>query len=167
MILAIDPSSSSCGYALFDTNGHLKDAGSVKAHKSSGAEKRFEIVSMLEYILKGLDFEALACEEPKLGGRWQTASQTGMDKLLGQIEYMFLSTISVNNPEIYYVHPMTLKAQIGGSGKASKLDVALGAGELLDTEEEKEILARLIEEEDFDATDAIAVGLTYIRNLND
>lgn len=161
MIIAIDPSSSSLGYALFTKAGDLVAAGSVKSTLPGGALKRFEITTKLAEAVKRDPLTTLVCEEPKLGGRWQTASQTGMDKLLGQLEFWFLDNYGVS--EVSYFHPMTIKAQIGGSGKASKLDVALGAGEFLSSEDEKEVLAKLIDEEDFDATDAIAVGLTHIN----
>lgn len=159
MLISIDPASSSLGYALF-LEGLLVEAGSVKSSFTPPYKRRFDIINELHIKTYTYSPSVLVCEEPKLGGRFQTASQTAMDKLLGQIEYYFLNDREVE--EIFYYHPMTLKAQIGGSGKSSKLEVALGAGEILRSDKEKEIVAKLIEAEDFDATDAIAAGLTHL-----
>ena len=161
MILSIDPATSSCGFALFYPDGTLFDAGHVTSSGSSYSA-RFEIVIKLDELVKRFSPTILICEEPKLGGRFQTNSQTGMDKLLGQIEYWALKELSSKLP-IYYFHPMTIKSIVGGSGKASKLDVAMGCGEYIKTAYEQNLLASLILVEDFDATDAVAVGLTYLK----
>lgn len=160
MILAIDPASSSCGFALFYPDGELFDLGHVRS-KGLGVSARYSISTQILQLVARFSPSVMVCEEPKLGGRFQTTSQTGMDKLLGQLEYMMLSNFTTLGG-IYYYHPMTIKSTVGGSGKASKLDVALGCGEFLTSEVAQELLSSAIKIEDFDATDAVATGLTYI-----
>lgn len=166
VILAIDPASSSLGYALFHYEDSLEliEAGSLKASKKDPSERRFQMVTNLIEKIEETP-HVVSCEEPKLGGRFQTASQTGMDKLLGQIEYAF-KIRTHGGVTLCYYHPMTIKAQVGGSGKATKLEVALGAGQMLlelGDIRGQEMVAELVDDEDYDGTDAVAVGLTWYK----
>ncbi len=88
----------------------------------------------------------------------QGKANISMQRVLGGLEFIM-------TPMMSYIHPMTLKSQLG-SGSLDKLEVALAAGELLKTDKEKDILADLIAKEEFDATDAIAIGVNHLRRTN-
>lgn len=164
-LLAIDPASSSMGYALFNDEGILIEAGTLEAG-GTGAHRRLDMAGQLGDILdrapKDGYIKTIAMEEPKLSGRYQSKSQSSMDKLLGHIEFVCLTSgFDAYDREIYYYHPMTVKS-FCGHGSKDKLEVAMFCGEWVETEREKELIAKLIDNEEWDATDAIAVGLLHI-----
>jgi hypothetical protein len=149
-LLAIDVASHKCGLAYFES-GILKQTKTVETKSKTPLGRRLEIANYLKPELSQVD--VAISEEPFLQGR----NNTGMQRLLGSLEFITFGTIN-------FVHPLTVK-EFCGSGKFDKLEVALAAGEMLQTEEEKEIMARAIDAEDWDSTDAIAIGLYYLRRV--
>jgi Holliday junction resolvasome RuvABC endonuclease subunit len=147
-LLAIDPGSNKCGVAFF-SSGVLIAAKTIISDKASPLERRLDMAVKLDSFFDAVD--EVTSEEPLLLGR----NNNGMQRLLGCIEYLTQGKVS-------FIHPMTLKAFMG-TGKADKLDMALAAGEMVQTPGEQEILAGLIRDEDFDATDAVCVGLAYLK----
>lgn len=146
-LLAIDPGSNKCGIAFYE-NGILKNLETFISIAKTPLERRLVIATLLFNAVKSSD--AVICEEPFLQGR----ANTGMQRLLGMIEFMAGRTIQM-------IHPMTVKKLIA-PGFKEKIDVALAAGKLLKTAKEKELLASAISREAFDETDAAAIGLTYL-----
>ena len=161
-LLSLDPSTSCTGWAVFH-DGKLLEAGSIKADpKCSRWERQKYIADQLLLMLENQYpyFEiynnsslgyTVVSEEPMVQGR----NGLALHKFLGAIEVLF--SIPVN-----YVHPSTVK-RIMGSGKLDKFEVALAAGRLLKTDQEQEKMAKLISNEDFDATDAVAIGLCWME----
>lgn len=154
VVLALDPSTKQTGYALF-VSGRLTEAGSFKTNPDlSRTARQYDIANKLCNFMGSRDLfgnedVSITSEEPMVQGR----NGLALHKLLGALEY-------ASNKEFYYIHPSTVKKQMG-SGKLDKLEVALAAGELLKSPEEQEIVASFISEEDFDATDAVAIGLCF------
>lgn len=148
-LLAIDPASYSTGLAIFD-NGVLQFAFTTQVSVKEPQARRLAMAQQIYAVVVDQRPSVVACEEPSIQGR----NGNAMHRLLGMIE--FLSETPVN-----YVHPMTLKAFFG-SGKLDKFEMALAAGEMLKTDAEKEMIAQFIEREEWDATDAICVGLAYL-----
>jgi hypothetical protein len=147
-LLAIDPGSNNCGVAFF-SSGTLLAARTISSFKTTPLERRLDIAYKLDSFFDSVD--KVASEEPCLLGK----NNNGMNRLLGYIEYL-------TQGKVQFIHPMTLK-KFMGSGSSDKLEMALAAGEMLKTETEQEILAKLITAEDFDATDAICVGLWMLN----
>lgn len=143
------------GLAVFDENQTLKLTHTIECNVPDRYDRTKKLLCMVMFFLEELHLlEAspdlqIICEEPTLQGKASLA----MNRLLGGLEVLF-------ETKMKYVSPMTVKAKMG-DGRWDKLEVALGAGEFLKTEEEREILADCITREDWDSTDAIAIGLTH------
>lgn len=146
-LLAIDPASYKTGLAWFE-RGKLVRTQTITSKAKTPLDRRLDIAEQIGKQMILVD--EVASEEPNLQGR----NNNGMNRLLGVIEFL-----SAGN--VHFVHPQTMK-KFYQAGQ-EKLDVALAAGELLETEEEKEVLADAIAREDFDSTDAVAIGLMFLK----
>lgn len=160
-LIAIDPGSNKSGVAIFK-DGALVHATTINAKQSLSLQlKRVMLAADVFFHIDSLfdtfkidpnqfDTYQVVSEEPFLQGK----SNTSMQRYLGNLEEMFVGRIN-------YIHPMTIK-KFMGSGDSDKLSMALAAGEMLKTEAEQEVLAKAINEEAYDATDAVCVGLCYL-----
>jgi len=147
-LVAIDPGSNKCGVAIF-YGKHLVDTKTITTDAPTPLLRRISIANQLRNTLKEVK---VVSEEPLLLGR----NNNGMQRLLGYLELLTQGSVQ-------FIHPMTLKKKLGG-GKLDKLEVALAAGERLQTEEEREVLANAIQREAWDETDAAAIGLVYLED---
>lgn len=158
-VFAIDPGTYSCGIAMFANNQLVNT--SVVVSKSASRQARLEEITsqvqrkFLEFtdsVEESVsdDYFTVVCEEPLLRGK----SNNSMQRLLGAFEHMFAA--------VQYIAPTTVK-KFMGHGTLDKLEVALSAGEMLKEDSEKEILAQAVSQEQWDATDAVAIGLCYIK----
>ena len=166
VLLALDPSTNCTGWAVFH-DSVLVESGSLPANtKDDRWARQKTILDKLSLMLDSeLDIYkvdvnesagyTVVSEEPMIQGR----NGLAIHKFLGALERVF--SVPIN-----YIHPSTVK-KVMGSGKLDKLEVALAAGRLLKTSEEQDKIAELISEEDFDATDAIAIGLCFIEMKKD
>jgi Holliday junction resolvasome RuvABC endonuclease subunit len=146
-LLAIDPGSYRTGIALYEDQ-QLIYLETLEGSAFTPLGRRLGVASQLCYHIKNAD--QVIMEEPFLQGK----ANTGMQRLLGMIELMAGETIQT-------IHPMTLKKKLGFGGK-DKLEVALAAGELLGSRDEKELLARSIARDAWDETDAAAIGIIHL-----
>jgi Holliday junction resolvasome RuvABC endonuclease subunit len=145
-ILAIDPASNKTGIAIF-SDGELQFTSTFVATADTPLKRRIQTAVYLNQLFD--QYGLTVCEEPLLLGR----NNNGMQRLLGMIE--------LGDPNVVFIHPMTIKKAMG-SGTLDKLSVAIAAGEKLQTEKEKEIIADAVNREAWDETDAVAIGLTYL-----
>lgn len=159
-VLAIDPASYKLGIALFDDR-RLFAAATLEATGSNRLGRMSTMIDRLGHVLNFYRPDTVVIEDPLLRGRGNSI----MERLKGIIEAS--TEILIGWPKeqsieniIYYIHPTTVKKYMG-SGSLDKLEVALAAGEMLESADEKELIADLITKEEFDATDAIAIGLSY------
>lgn len=146
MKLAIDPGSNKCGLAWFK-DGWLVAYHTVKTSKETPESRRLDVSVLLSQFIR--EVESVICEAPMLLGR----NNNGMQRLLGMIEYI----CHINMIPLEMIHPMTVKKRMGAASGA-KIDLALAVGQFL-PEADQELLAELINEERWDETDAIAIGL--------
>lgn len=160
-LIAIDPATKKLGLAYFQ-DGKLVETKTISSGGRDRQGRQQEILTLIIEWFNEKNFNRkhrleIACEEPTLRGK----SNNAMQRILGGLECLF--TV-ITSPPIYfnYIHPMTLKARMG-HGSLDKLEIAMAAGKLLETEEEKEIMAKLITEERWDEADAAAVGLCHLR----
>lgn len=164
-MLSLDPSTNCTGWAVFH-NSNLVDAGSIKADSKQHRWARQamildKIVKLLEDRFQEFDIDVnsvgytIASEEPMVQGK----NGLALHKFLGALEGLFKVPLN-------YIHPSTVK-KLMGSGKLDKLEVALSVGTYLESVREQDLLANLITKEDFDATDAIAIGLCYLMKAKE
>lgn len=149
-LLAIDPSSNLIGIAIFDFGKlvHLETIG------TKFTERRFrqqDLVAQVSAIAKETSIEHVAIENPFLQGQGNSV----MQRVIGALE------VAINAPFTYFAPTSVKKAM--GSGKLSKLEMALNAGAMLHTEEEQDLLAEAINNEAWDSTDACCIGLAFLR----
>lgn len=159
-LIAIDPATRYLGIAYF-INGVLKETKTFSSKGKDRQGRQHEILTAIMDWFNNKDVEVdspleIACEEPTLRG----TGNNSMQRILGGLEALF--TV-VSSPPVYfnYISPMTVKARMG-HGSLDKLEVALAAGKLLETEEEREMVAEIVAHERFDESDAVAVGLCYL-----
>lgn len=159
-LLAIDPGSQLLGIALFE-DGILTGASTLEITKGERLERVSCIIDKLAEVMNFFKPDIVVVEDPFFRGR----NQSLFERMKGSIEAT--AAIILGWPTdrelkdiIIYISPTTVKKYMG-SGSLGKLEVALGAGDLVHTADEKELIANLIDREEFDATDAIAIGLTY------
>lgn len=153
-LLAIDPASNKCGIAWFK-DGVLQGSKTLIGSGDTAVKRRVSIFMQLEDLKIGGSMFEVTSEEPWIMGK----NGMMMHRLLGMIEAFAFGNVT-------FIHPSTLKKELG-HGSKDKLEVALAAGELLQYEEELELLADAIAEERFDETDAIAIGVVYLRKLKE
>lgn len=146
-LLAIDPASKKCGCAYFK-DGILTNTRTLQSTADTPLERRLEIAERLGFEI--IEADVVVCEEPFLMGR----NNNYMQRLLGVVEFLTAGNV-------HFIHPQSVKKYYQAGQE--KLAVALAAGELLETDDEKEILADAIRREDFDSTDAVAIGLMHIK----
>lgn len=163
-LLAIDPGTNKLGLAVF----HDEKLIATKTIKTKEVEryKRTQDIFTNLIVYLNMHYSELridnnrtdytfVCEEPAMQGK----ANTVMQRLLGGLEAMIAAQPN-------YIHPMTLKSRLG-SGKLEKIEVAKAALKLLKTTEEKLKVKQLINEERFDETDAVALGLAFFIKSKD
>lgn len=159
-VLAIDPASYKLGIALFE-NGALIGATTLNA---VGSDRLRRMSYMIDRLAETLNFyrpDVVVVEDPLLRGKGNGI----MERLKGIIEATTEIMVGWPNDRqiadfMFYIPPTTVKKYMG-AGTLDKLEVAMAAGDMLHSEEEKEMIADLIEKEEWDATDAVAIGLSY------
>ena len=169
-LIAIDPATKKLGYAVFD-KGVLEETGTLEAYDKNRLNRSMELISRIALIIREVRYsiidsedsiKTVVIEDPMLRGK----ANTTMQRFIGALEFSILDNApaSIFFKSIHYIRPTTVKRAMG-HGRYDKLEVALGAGELLTTDKEKEILADAVDREAWDETDAVAIGLTYIKGL--
>lgn len=151
-LIAIDPGSKSLGIAVFDHKSRkLIEAYSLKSSYEAYSNRIKQLCRALKLQIIKLDqTEVVVCEDPLLRGY----ANNVMQRLIGALEASL-------EPVFNFIHPMTVKKALG-SGTLDKDKVAKKALKLLKTDEEKALLNAAITRKDYDATDAVAIGLTYL-----
>lgn len=155
-LVSIDPGSNALGAAVF-LNGRLHAVKTITAPKKNDSYMRSKhIVSelMVWLDLVGYDTRLIknheaASEDPLLRGHAQTIIQ----RLLGQLEFLFPH-------RMYYYAPTAVKKAMG-KGTLDKPEVKKAVIEKLNEAEAEELNG--LDTFDYDAYDAIAVGLTHLR----
>ncbi len=170
-LISIDPATKSLGYAIFVEEKLTRTGTLLSAHKNR-TDRTQEITGDI------LDILEKAGEAPK-GSRYEPVSEaviedtlfrgkanTTFQRFLGALELSLItfadSDITTNS--IYYIHNQTLKRVMAG-GKQGKLLVAEGAMSWLKIKAEKAIMRDAMRRQAWDETDAVALGITYLKGL--
>lgn len=150
-LVAIDPGSKKLGVAVFDHKARkLITVFSLTSKYEAYSNRLKQLCEALKQQLIDLDAsEVVVCEDPLLRGY----ANNIMQRLIGGLEASL-------SPVFNFVHPMTVK-KVLGKGTLEKDKVAKAALKLLKTDGERRIMQSFIDAKDYDATDAVAIGLTY------
>ena len=154
-LLAIDPGTNKTGLAWFNKETLVGTLTMDASLNRVPLERRKQLAMDLTCFLNLKSFQLVICEEPMLLGK----SNTPMQRYLGMIELLIKDSLK-------FIHPKTVK-KLMGCGSLDKQEVALAAGGLLTTSAEQDILAEAIHREAWDETDAIAIGLAFIKQLKE
>jgi len=151
-LVAIDPGTKKVGLASFHdkTLYYLRTATSKNSDR---LQRCLDILWFLEEEIKTADMVVI--EEPKMMGKYQFM----MDRFIGMIEYLCVE----DNIPIYYIHPMTVKSYMKVKKMGDKKELAKKAIKKLKKPRERSLMRRHTAAEDWDATDAVAVGLTWLK----
>lgn len=163
ILLAIDPGTNAMGIAIFK-NDLLVEAGTIHG---KGKDRLTRIENMLDRLAEVMYFrkpDILAVEDPLLKGKANAA----IERIKGSIEALAQVIINWNfgtftlHRDLYYYGPTHVKRGMG-HGDLDKPEMAKAALELARDAMEMEIIGRLIDAQDWDATDAICIGLVHLK----
>lgn len=163
-LLAIDPGTKSMGLALYE-DGILLEAGSIKP--TGRADRLARIENLIDRFAEYLYFrkpEMLIVEDPLLKG----VSNAAMERLKGSIEATsqivcgWMNENYTLHKDLIYLAPTFVKKHMG-HGHMEKDEMAAVAKKWAVNPTEKEIVEEMIQQGDFDATDAICIGLAFLN----
>ena len=175
-VLAFDPGADRMGYALLET-GPKEVMSGVEVHPSSGIKgvEKNEGETYQDHRLRIIEFWAHTANSfieefkpdiivneivPPTGGN--IANLIHRQKAMAAITAVQVVAIQ-SGIEIKQIAASTIKKNIGGSGKATKVAVRNGVLELLPTTERFKPEWKKV----FDHSDAFAVGLTALGYKNE
>lgn len=154
-VLAIDPGTINCGYAILDVNNKVKkpklvEAGLIKIKSRVLQEQIMELVEAIDLILKNHTIDEVAIED--IFFAHNPKSVIKLAQFRGALSLKVL--LEIGNFSEYT--PLQVKKAVTGNGKATKEQVSFMIRRLLNIKKEIKPL---------DITDAIAVGLTHCQRL--
>lgn len=162
MILAIDASISSTGYAVVNSDTVLMEHGKVTTTNKLPEEERiFAIAGKMKELIEKYEVEKVILENQFLGRNAKTALQ--LSRLRGAI--MFVTQL--NNVSIEYPTPSEIRKKLMNNGSASKEDVAEYVREYYKHDDTVQALGefndRPCKAKNSDIYDAISIGLAYTK----
>lgn len=169
LCVGIDPGSSSSptGLAII-----RMDTGALVHVTAVNGPKKGDWWSKLSFIEKTLK-DDLHVAEMQFGGlghiekifieetqfRFRMANLT-FQRMIGM--YGLMAIRFLQNPEgLVLISPTTVKKWIGGHGGCEKPELAGKAAQYFQDRESRDTMRTLIEEEEWDVTDAVAIALCY------
>jgi Holliday junction resolvasome RuvABC endonuclease subunit len=153
-ILGVDPglgTKSPCGLALFTLEGTIIDFTKVWTDKNTPQQKRLNDIALASWDL-GKTSKLVCIESTVMRGRGGESLQ----RLVGAITSRF------PKHDVKHVQNTTVKRIVGGTGQADKAQVASGVLQWFKDKGNKKsvtIVNNLIESEDWDILDALAIGI--------
>lgn len=150
VILGIDPGTNIMGYGVVKKSGNkliFIDMGIIDLHKIKNQYKKLEaIFNETLLLIEKFKPSELAIESPFYGKNVQSMLK------LGRAQGTAISAAIYKSVSIYEYAPRKIKMSITGSGSASKEQVAVMLGKMLDF---------AIVSENFDATDGLAAAVCH------
>lgn len=150
IILGLDLSLNSTGYAILNMDGELIEKDIIKAKQREThhqkIKRQYDVLAGIKDKYSDKEYDMIVVKEQLLFRPPRTASI--LAKIHGIIDLLF--------PEVFEYYPSTIKKDITGNGKADKQEVADAVCKHLDMTEEE--LAFKSDDE----SDAIAVALMYL-----
>jgi len=150
VILGIDPGTNIMGYGVVRRSKKgpvLLDMGIVDLHKEKNPYKKLEIIFNETLVLiEKYNPSDLAIESPFYGKNIQSMLK------LGRAQGTAISAAIYKSVSIYEYAPRKIKMSITGRGSASKEQVALMLGKMLDFP---------VKTKNLDATDGLAAAICH------
>lgn len=156
-IIAIDPSSTSVGFAVFDDNFPVH-CFSYKPKGKTLVERMVFVMSYVEGLIDTFEPDILAIETPYLGRNRSTAMKMGM--IFGMI-CGAIAKKGYPEEQVIQIHPMTAK-KAAGQIKVRKR----GESKQIVMDAMKKEFPHLSIDND-DASDALAVGLAATEKIKE
>lgn len=162
MVLALDVSMSSTGWAVINRNKKVLEYGKITTKKDkfkSEDERMCYICNAIQELIITYNIQIVLVEDQFTSRNSKTI--LSLRKLLGAI----MRTVKLNNIEIEYMYPASIRKYLMNSGKAKKEEVAayvrvniIDIGEYID---------RTCKAKTSDIYDAIALGVAYLNKVGD
>ena len=152
IVLGVDPGSNVTGYSFITQKRgrfQLLDAGCIRTNAKEPIPKRLYTISHgLEELILKYSPDTAAIESIFSGKSVQSAL------LLGQARGVALMTLGKYDLEVSPYHPMTVKKNVAGHGKAGKKEMIKIVS----------ILLGLKQSLPSDAADATAIAITHLMH---
>ena len=156
MILGIDPSLSSTGYAVLDEDRNLIDYGKLISGPTMKEEDRIcKITNNLKKIIEKYKIEKVVMESQFFSKNPKTAMQ--LSRLRGAITYM----ARMLECDLFYLTPAEARKLLISQGSAKKEDIAkyireniVDLGEFIDAK---------CKDKNSDIYDSIAIGIAFLN----
>lgn len=166
LCVGIDPgaSTSATGLAILRMDScSIVHVSSIKSpKKGTWWQKRSGIEELLAHdiaVTVGETGEVKYVFIEETQYQWTQAEQS-FQRLMGILGLM--ATRILSNPEgLILVSPTTVKKWVGGHGGCEKPEMAAKAAKMFQDPESALTMCTLIEEEEWDVTDAVAIALCY------
>lgn len=152
IVVGIDPSSNSAGFAAIDIDAReLLHAETIVANSKAAPRERIRFIAdAIGLLLESIDPDADVCvfsENTVMRGAGGATFQRCIGAIQSRVP-MRMTFMDIQNT--------TVKKLVGGHGKADKVEVAYGARSWLSQQHQ---LDHLITTGQFDVTDAVAIGI--------
>ncbi|HBF2862347.1 TPA: crossover junction endodeoxyribonuclease RuvC [Clostridioides difficile] len=161
MVLALDVSLSSTGWAIINSNKEILEYGKIVTKKENfdtEDERMCYICNTIQEIITTHNIQIVLVEDQFTSRNSKTI--LSLRKLLGAI----MRTVKLNNIEIEYMYPVSIRKYLMNSGKVKKEEVAIYVREnIIDI---GEYVDRTCKAKTSDIYDAIALGIAYLNKLN-
>ncbi|EOY7170407.1 crossover junction endodeoxyribonuclease RuvC [Clostridioides difficile] len=161
MVLALDVSMSSTGWAVINRNKEILKYGKIVTKKDkfdTEDERMCHICNTIQELIITYNIQIVLVEDQFTSRNSKTI--LSLRKLLGSI----MRTVKLNNIEIEYMYPVSIRKYLMNSGKAKKEEVAAYVREnIIDI---GEYIDRTCKAKTSDIYDAIALGIAYLNKLN-
>ena len=166
MILALDASISSTGYAVINVDTTLVEFNKITTKSKEAEEDRiFKIANKVKELIKIHNIETVVMESQFLGRNVKTAMQ--LSRLRGAIIFIckFL------NVELIHLTPCEIRKFLFDNGSASKEEVAEFIKSFYIDDENVQALGefndRQCKAKNSDIYDAISIALAFINKHNE
>ncbi|MCC0662483.1 crossover junction endodeoxyribonuclease RuvC [Clostridioides sp. ZZV15-6597] len=162
MVLALDVSMSATGWAIINSNKEVLEYGKIVTKKENfdtEDERMCHICNAIQEIITSHNIQIVLVEDQFTSRNSKTI--LSLRKLLGAI----MRTVKLNNIEIEYMYPVSIRKYLMNSGKAKKEEVAVYVREnIIDI---GEYIDRTCKAKTSDIYDAIALGIAYLNKVGD
>ncbi|MDI7818078.1 crossover junction endodeoxyribonuclease RuvC [Clostridioides difficile] len=161
MVLALDVSMSSTGWTVINRNKKVLEYGKITTKKDkfkSEDERMCYICNTIQELIITYNIQIVLVEDQFTSRNSKTI--LSLRKLLGAI----MRTVKLNNIEIEYMYPVSIRKYLMNNGKAKKEEVATYIREnIVDI---GEYIDKTCKAKSSDIYDAIALGIAYLNKVN-
>ena len=166
MVLALDASISSTGYAVMDFNERLLEFNKITTKSKENENDRiFKIANKVKDLIVQYDVEIVVIESQFLGRNVRTAMQ--LSRLRGAIIFV----CKLLNVELYDLTPSEIRKSLFDNGSASKEEVAYFVRSHFHYDEKVQALGefndRQSKAKNSDIYDAISIALAFTNKHNE